>query len=192
MSITTQMSVPTLSSSKFSSAMGLSPWMSRKKLWRILTGREKPDDPTARMRWGTHNEHRAVAAVEAETGLLFDFTGEHQRSVKWENGWYSSTPDGISGEIGLEVKCPEKPFDDIPDHYLAQVQGQIYVCGLAEVYFACWGNTFQRIWRIPLSMDYQRKMADLLEEFRGYLLSDEEPPRLSRKPVMPPVAVEDV
>ena len=181
----TQSTTKTLSASRFPAAMGISPYTSRKKLWRLMTGREQPASHNQAMAWGKHNEWRAVAAVEALTGVIFDCTGDHQKKV-YVNG-LAATPDGVSGEVGLEVKCPEKVYDEIPAHYMAQIQGQILVCGFALVYFGCWGNTFLRCWEVPRSGEYVAAMLSLLEEFAGYVDRDEEPPRLPRKPVLPQV-----
>ena len=195
MSTDTQSSSPstsltTLSSSKFAAAMGISPWLSRKKLWRLMTGRETPDNPVQRMKWGVHNEWRAVAAVEAHTGLIFDYTGDrqHTRTLPHAGTTLRATPDGIAGTIGLEVKCPERCYEDIPPHYMAQIQGQIRVCGMVNVFFACWGNSFFKCWNVPRSKLYIEAMLPLLQEFLGYIHSDTEPPRLARKPVMPEVS----
>ena len=53
--------------------------MSRQKLFRVLTGREMRDPMNQAMQWGIDNEYRAVAGVEAVTGILFEHTGKNQK-----------------------------------------------------------------------------------------------------------------
>lgn len=182
----------TLSSSKFAAALGLSPWMSRARLWRLLTNRVAPDPSLSRMKWGQHNEHKAVAAVEAATGLLFERTGDAQESIQPEGSWLSATPDGVAsdGLVGLEVKCPEKECDFIRSHYMPQIQGQIHVCGFESVIFATWTHETLHCWRVPRDDVYFRMVYQGLLEFRRFVEDDVCPPRLKSRPVLPDVHIE--
>jgi len=188
-----------LTSSNFAAAMGVSPWQSRQKLFRVMTGLENRDAMNANMQWGIDNEHRAVAAAEAITGEIFLNTGEGQihyessagMSGKEEWSW-GTTPDGDNGDnIGLEVKCPQALKDDVPDHYLPQVQGQIYIAGFDSVVFCQWTPEESRAWRVTHSIDYIDHMVELLDEFMLCLVNGEQPKR-RKKPVMPEIKTERI
>ena len=121
-----------LRTSDFATYIGINPWKSRQRLFRELTGRQERDPLNSNMQWGIDNEHRAVAAAEAATGVLFQATGKNQKNMRREmrehNLLLSSTPDGATfgqygHSTGLEVKCPKRIYPFIPSHYMAQVQG---------------------------------------------------------------------
>jgi hypothetical protein len=192
-----------LTSSLFASALGVG-YQSRQKLFRTLTGREERDAMNERMQWGIDHEHYAVAGVEAITGLLFRNTGKRQRHIEREiliggrDILFGSTPDGIlrndRRDTGLEVKCPNPdggPYEGVPFHYIPQVQGQMWVCNLAEVYFSAWTPDAQKIWLVPRDEKYIEWMSILLREFMGYVKNDEEPKR-KKKPTPPEVKYEEI
>ena len=72
-----------LTSSRFATAMGLNPYQTRQKLWRVMTEREEREDISGNedIQRGVENEFRAVAAAEAITGLVFSATGEDQKQL---------------------------------------------------------------------------------------------------------------
>ena len=181
----TSSKVWTLGSSRFASAIGVNPYCSRARLWRQMTGREQVDPLNQRMQWGKNNEWLGVLAAEAMLGFVFNDTGDNQ--VKCERDWLTSTPDGRHGTTGLEVTCPEKPYEDIPPYYMPQIQGQMFVCGLQNVYFGCWTSSQFKLWDVVRNADYWEECEARLEMFKSYLDSDTEPPRLKRKPVLPQV-----
>jgi hypothetical protein len=174
-----------LTSSNFGAALGLNPWMSRQKLFRVMTGKESRDPLNDKMAWGLDHEHDAVAAVEAHTGLMFDYTGKNQQHI--ERACYGTTPDGSCGHIGLEVKCPSKLYDDVPAHYMVQVQGQAWLAGFEQVYFGAWTPEETRIWRVDSGGEYVKWMMPLLTEFMTYVQDDVEPKR--KKKVIPPEVI---
>lgn len=200
-----------LTSSNFAAAMGLSPYQSRQKLWRVLTGRENRDPVNAAMQWGIDNEHRAVAAAEAITGLLFSNTGTRQkhyelagdiRGIDVDEPFddehkviYGATPDGefASGEdwtqhIGLEVKCPGNLTETVPEHYLPQVQGQMYIAEYGKVVFCQWTNEEARAWIVEGDGNYQLAMLELLREFMLCIKNDVEPKK-RKKPILPELTI---
>lgn len=182
-----------LTSSNFAAAMGISPWCSRQKLFRQMTGRENRDPLNAAMQWGIDNECRAVAAAEAMTGLLFQHTGDDQQhyQLNVDGIWFGTTPDGRCGSTGLEVKCPQKLTDEPPLHYIPQVQGQMWLAGFDTVIFGQWTPDESRFWRVGRSEEYIDQMRGLLGDFIGDLSSDNEPKR-RKKPVMPEVNFERI
>jgi hypothetical protein len=151
-----------------------------------MTGRENRDPVNANMQWGIDNELRAVASVEAITGLLFQDTGERQKH--YTNGDYGTTPDGKCGSTGLEVKCPQNLAETVPEHYLPQIQGQCWIAGFDTVVFGQWTYAESRIWTVARCDEYIDAMFDLLKEFREHLINDTEPKR-RKKPLMPELTI---
>ena len=52
--------------------------------------------------------------------------------------WLGASPDGVTAcGLCIEVKCPlrRKISDEVPEHYMPQVQVQMQVCGLDETLF---------------------------------------------------------
>ena len=175
-----------LTSSRFAAAMGLNPYQTRQKLWRVMTEREPGDPMNEAMQWGIDHEKNAVASVEAITGLLFHATGERQKHYTMYE--YGTTPDGHCGSTGLEVKCPQKLADTVPVHYIPQVQGQCWIAGFDSVIFGQWTYEETRVWMVPRSEEYIAQMEGLLAEFRLCLVNDEEPKR-RKKPTMPDLTI---
>ena len=181
-----------LTSSNFAAAMGLNPYMSRQKLFRVLTHREEREPINEDIQRGLDNEPRAVAAAEAITGLIFSRTGDNQKhyeDVELAGGIavpvYGTTPDGDCGSTGLEVKCPRQLKDEPPVHYLPQVQGQCWIAGFDSVIFAQWvEDEGERAWVIHRSDEYIIAMKELLKDFRLCLIKDEAPKR-RKKPILP-------
>lgn len=62
---------------------------------------------SAAMEWGVEHELEAVEQFESMTGIRVNQTGEHQQFILSECGNWGGTPDGITFESGIEVKCPE-------------------------------------------------------------------------------------
>jgi putative phage-type endonuclease len=180
-----------LTSSNFAAAIGLNPYQSRQKLFKILTGRASRDPLNAAMKWGIDNEKRAVAGVEAITGLLFEYTGENQMHSTFHD--YGTTPDGcqVGRNIGLEVKCPSNMYQEIPVYYMPQVQGQMMVAHFDAVYFSPWTPEEQKVWLVPRDDRYIEWMHELLSDFMKCLERDEEPKR-RKKPTPPEVNYEEI
>ena len=175
-----------LTSSNFAAAMGISPWMSRQKLWRILTEREDREPVNEFMQHGLDNEFRAIAATEAITGLVFMETGSNQ--VHYTAHGYGTTPDGRCGSTFVETKCPQKLTDEPPSHYLPQVQGQMWIAGGDTVIFSQWTEEETRAWIVPRSEEYIQIMTPLLADFVLCLTNDTEPKR-RKKPVLPELSI---
>lgn len=111
-----------------------------------LTGRPLDGFQTAAMRQGVEREPQSRVAFEAETGLTVRQVG----MFKHPELDAAASPDGLIGErIGLELKNPERATHlrylqtpTIPPEYEWQVQGQCWLCGLDEVYFASYNPDF--------------------------------------------------
>lgn len=168
-----------ITSSTAAGCLGISPWMSRQKAWRIIMGTE-PDRENRAMRWGTEFEATARAAYEVETGNLVTETGFW---VSDEFDWLGASPDGFVGDDGmLEVKCPGEVHDEIPAHYEVQMMVQMFVANRQWCDFWSWTHTDRYLCRLPFDGDRFDEIFLGLQEFRNaYILTNTQPPRKSRK-----------
>jgi putative phage-type endonuclease len=105
-----------------------------------LTGQPVESFQNDAMRWGLEMEAAARAAYEIETGLTVELC-EFVKHAKVE--WVGASPDGkSSATVGLEIKCPFNSVvhvqtlgGGVPNHHIAQIQGQMWVCGFEAVDF---------------------------------------------------------
>lgn len=104
-----------------------------------LTG-ERKEFSTAATEWGNYNEPFAIEYYQEITGNSVMECG----FVKHPTVATGASPDGLIGlDGGVEVKCPYNTSihlnnalsGEVPAEYYAQIQGQIWVCGLDWVDF---------------------------------------------------------
>jgi hypothetical protein len=140
-----------ISSTEMPSVLHASHFMSRKKLFEKKLGRwKKPTRGNPAIQHGIANEGEALLEgkrfVEKKLG----------RDVEWRrpslvlDPWsvLSCSPDQISEDFGLEVKCPWKRAlpdrkEQILDDYLIQCFVCAHVCKLDKWYLFYW-NTYTR------------------------------------------------
>ena len=79
----------------------------REKAAEQLSEFRRAEFSSAAMEWGVEHELEAVGQFESMTGIRVNHTGEHQQFILSECGQWGGTPDGITFESGVEVKCPE-------------------------------------------------------------------------------------
>jgi len=181
-----------LSSSQFAAAIGINPYQSRQKLAQVLRG-EITVEINEFMQWGIDHEIDAVMAVEAETGLIFEQTGDAQRHhtliIPDTDYWLGTTPDGLAEGIrtGLEVKCPQTLRDEVPAQYMPQIQGQMWIAELDAVIYAEWTEDETRIWQVAAHDEYVHWMSPLLLDFLDTVAAGKAI-RRRKKPVPPTVA----
>lgn len=97
-----------------------------------LTGQSAQQFQSEYMTWGTENEPFARGRYELES----DVTVEQVGFVELTDH-IGCSPDGLVGNDGLlEIKCPktttqiQRWLDGcVPSEYVAQIQGQMWVCG---------------------------------------------------------------
>lgn len=182
-----------ITASVFASAMGIG-YDSRQKLWRKMTGREPKFEGNAATEWGSEHESDAIDAYEIATGNLVLSGGDDQEFViDSEYDWLGCTPDGVASIImpndtNIEAKCPASMnvYGRVPDHYMAQIQGQMQICQKELTHFIVWTPEELEVYEVPINRDYIAEMIDLLIDFKHYIDSDTEPKR-RKKPVLPKV-----
>jgi len=183
-----------LTASVFASAIGVG-YDSRQKLWRQLTGREERFTGNAATEWGSANEHHAITAYECFTGEIVESAGGKQGFViSPTHDWLGCTPDGFVGtDIVVEAKCPASMelYGKVPDHYMPQVQGQLFITRRELAHFVCWTPEGLEIHEVPFDDDYWQECIVALSEFYSYWKSDTEPPK-RKKIVLPTVNVRKI
>lgn len=168
-----------ITGSMFSACLGLNPYVSRQKAWRIITGREVVETNTF-MQWGTDHEPVARSAYEVETGFLVTECGFF-RHPKYE--FIGCSPDGLIEEFGLiEIKCPQKMYEGVPQHYLPQVLGEIHITGRDWCDFVAWTPEGMKITTVDANEKQWREWEKQLVEFyEQFILEDKQPPRKGKK-----------
>ena len=79
----------------------------REKVAEQLSEFSRAEFSNAAMDWGREHELEAIQAFESLTEIRVNQTGENQQFILSECGHWGGTPDGITFESGVEVKCPE-------------------------------------------------------------------------------------
>jgi len=177
-----------LTGSNFAAAIGLNPYQSRQKLYRMLIGEDPPFEGNEMTDWGVAHEDDAIYSYEAHTGVFVEKTGFW---VYDDPSWLGASPDGLVGDSGLiECKCKfsQELWDHVPDHYMAQIQGQLAITGRDWCDFVSWTPEGIAIFRVNASSAYWEEMLVLLEKFWDDL-TNRHPPKRAKKPVMPEVMI---
>jgi predicted phage-related endonuclease len=178
-----------LTASVFANAIGVG-YDSRQKLWRQLTGREPRFEGNAATEWWKDNEIHAITAYEVATGDIVQSAGGKQGFViSASHDWLGCTPDGYVGsDIVVEAKCPAsmQVYGKVPDHYMPQIQGQLFITGRKLGHFVCWTPEGFEVWEVPFDEEYWHVCIFALSEFYSCWKSDLEPPK-RKKPILPTV-----
>ena len=181
-----------LTASVFANAIGVG-YDSRQKLWRQLTGREPRFEGNAATEWGSANEHHAITAYEVHTGEIVQSAGGKQGFViSASHDWLGCTPDGYVGsDIVVEAKCPASMnlYGKVPDNYMPQIQGQMFITERKLAHFACWTPDGFEVWEVPFDEQYWNECLALLSDFYSFWKSDQEPAK-RKKPILPTVNYE--
>jgi hypothetical protein len=108
-----------------------------------LTGQPQEDTyQNGAMQWGIDHEAEALAAYEAESGLIVETIGfcEHDTLLA------GTSPDGLVGTDGiLSIKCPKTAThvgylrsDGEPSEYTAQNTHELWLTGRKWIDFVSW------------------------------------------------------
>ena len=182
-----------LGSSRFGAAIGIDQ-CSRAQLWRNIFFGEIVDPFTQRIYdYGHQHEADGVELAQIHAGDFFLYTGAEQRC--FERGRYETHPDGLGQRSTLEVKArlPDfDPYEDVPAHFMPQIQTQMDLCGKFLGTFVGWHHREPRIWLVERSEEYLEKMWALVDGFMVWVDEEVPPPRLGRRPKMPEVITERI
>ncbi len=116
--------------------MGVNPWKTPLQLYKEKTSDISNTYTNERMQRGLDLEVEARELFIIQTGI------EVQPKVIVKD-WLMASLDGMSecGNYVVEIKCPgEKDHalalkGKVPDHYYPQLQHQMYVCDVNEMYY---------------------------------------------------------
>jgi hypothetical protein len=131
--------------------------------------------------WGEEHEKDAIHVYEICKGYLVAPAG----FVPYED-WSGCSPDGWvidGGEGGIvEVKCPfsQRIYADIPEHYRAQVIGQLGITGAKWCDFVCWTPEESKVWRVDWDPKTWDRMEAALKDFWRCVKEDTEPKRAKK------------
>lgn len=97
--------------------------------------------------WGTDHEIDGINWLESENSIIVQ---EHGLQVHPEHDWIGYSPDGTAGDSLVEIKCPysKKIPNEVPEHYIAQVQLGMEVMSLEECQFLYWTPNAQRLFTV--------------------------------------------
>lgn len=107
-------------------------------IWQVvverMTGKAVEGPSGFALQWGSDVEPYAREAYELETGHVVKQSGFIQHP---DHPFVGCSPDGLIGtDGGIEMKCPKNPavhlerfISGVPDEYLPQVQGCMWVTG---------------------------------------------------------------
>ena len=126
-----------LTASLFATAAGLSSYATARSLWQHRTGRV---DGGARWEGNEHTARGTAmepVALEQYSRLTGNAVAPCGLFLHPTHSWLAASPDGLIRDDGLlEIKCPARePHATIPQLYMPQVQGQLFVSGRQWAHF---------------------------------------------------------
>lgn len=164
-------------------ALGLNPYRSPVELWREKRGLDTPFAGNEATRWGQLLEPAIRQEYAERTGRVVRLPTETQRHPKAP--FALCHPDGITDDRRLyEGKTARYPdgwgepgTDEVPQHYLIQVQHNLMVMGLdvADLAVLIGGQDF-RIYEIPADRELQEAILDGEADFWRHVERGEPPP----------------
>lgn len=147
-------------------ALGLNPYRSAIDLWLEKRGEAPPFEGNAPTRWGQLLEPAIRQEYAEKTGRVVRLPTETLRHP--ELPFMLAHPDGVTDCARLyEGKCARFPdgwgepgSDQIPQHYLIQVQHNMLVVGvvIADVAVLIGGNDF-RLYEVPADPELQEMIV---------------------------------
>lgn len=113
-----------------------------------LTGEPTESATSFAMSWGTDAEPYARAEYMLQTGRIVQEVGFVKHLA---HAWVGASSDGLVGANGgIEIKCPYSSAihlatwrDGMPEHHMAQVQGQMWILGLEWTDFCSYDPRMQ-------------------------------------------------
>ncbi len=163
-----------LTGSDWAAALGLNPYCSRQKLWRLKTGLEQVTF-NHHMERGVEYEADLVFEYEVATGHVVDEVG---LVVHPAHDWLAASPDGLVGDRGLlEGKCPAVLKDELSAAHFVQCQAQLECADRDWCDYVQWVDGEIVTMRVARSTEFFAIALPLLREFWAYVTDLQQPPR---------------
>lgn len=144
--------------------MGISPWKKPLKLWEEKVGLKDDKISSYVMRRGLEMEPLAREYFNS----MLDLDMQPYVTINFNYPWMMASLDGYDAKnnLALEIKCPGKVDHDlalqgkIPEKYYAQLQHQMCVMDLNEIYYVSFDGLSGPILQVKRDQNY----IDLLLE----------------------------
>lgn len=141
------------------------------KLAEAWTGSPDIEFNSFAMDQGTILEAEIIPWMELELGKKVSSVG----FITTDDERIGCSPDGIIGEVGCEFKSPQKKNhvkyllnNTLPDDYVAQVQGGMFVTGFTSWMFISYSRKMPKlVLTIERDEKFQAALADALDLFRA-------------------------
>jgi putative phage-type endonuclease len=171
-----------IGASDIAAIMGVSPWSTPLQVWVSKVTDEAPEvEQTEAMEWGQRLEESIIQAFEDRTGDYCDHHG-----ALWQHdskGWMLATPDAVIMDDGEEWGVVEAKttndweWDEIPPHYMMQVQWQMATLEVEHGYLAVLhrGRRLE-VYEIHPDPELQEAMMTAAEGFWFSFVTTETPP----------------
>ena len=186
-----------VTSSRFAAALGLNPFCSRAKQWRMEMKDER-DEQNWAMKFGIDNEKYVLAQflsfLRANNNV--PFTYEERGFVIYDkDDRFGGSPDGLimweNGERSLiELKCAVGEISgmrtEAPIYHLIQIVGLCAIFNLTHAYYASWapyengGQLIVSEMLIDLKL-FTKYYKPKIIEFIGFKKTKKQPPRMKSK-----------
>jgi len=170
-----------IGASDIAAIVGISPWSTVFQTWVSKMSDDAPEvEASEDMAWGLLMEGLILDGFERFHGFEVLYRGYMWRNN--ERPWMLATPDGITrtDTVGLAVieakKTGDWKWDEVPAHYVAQIQWQMAVTGAPKGYIAAL-HQGRRLEVYPIEADPQLQ-AELIAEGEAFwkLVEANEPP----------------
>lgn len=155
--------------------LGLNPYCSAKKAWRIIRGTEV-EESNPNIARGNRLEDAAIRLYEARHGVQVVQVGflVHPRF-----SWLGCSPDGLVRQQGcLEVKCPKKLPESVPEYHVVQMLVQLACTGRTWADYLAYvgpGQIFEQ--RIVRDVAAETVLLEKLQAwYETYVAANVEPP----------------
>ena len=161
-----------LTASDIAAVLRLDPYKSPMKVFDLKVG-DSEVKINSDMQRGIDSEETAREAYEAFTGFDVKEAGLY---VHQGINWLGASPDGLiddpneEGKGLLEIKCPRTVHQEVPLHYLCQIQTQLEVCShsLGDYNycdFYSWTASDSIITRVYKDQRFWNEIFPTLEDF---------------------------
>lgn len=153
--------------------MGCNPWKSPFKLWAEKVGLQEPEEMNDNMRRGHELEPQAREILRDM--MKKDFKPVVYQSL--DHPWMIASYDGIASDgTIIEIKCPRNALhDEVPDYYIPQLQHQMYVAGVDDMFYISFHDGLLKILEVKKHQTIIDRMLEKEEEFYKRMMDLEAP-----------------